>query len=135
MMTKIALASVLALALAAPAGARSPLEPGQTPAEKPARQCFFARDVNSFAAASETIVNLRVGVRDYYQLEMFGRCPDVDWANRVGLVSRNTSTICTGMDAEIIVAESGIGPQRCLVRNVRKLTPEEVAALSGKAKP
>jgi hypothetical protein len=130
MKMKIALAAALALTAAAPAVARSPVEPAQ----KPERQCFFARNVNSFAAVNENIVNVRVGVRDVYQFEMFGPCQDVDWANRVALVSRGSSSICTGMDAEI-VTETGIGPQRCLVRNIRKLTPAEVEALPRNAKP
>ena len=131
MKMKLAL-GVLAMvaATAAPAGARSPVEPEP----KPKRECFFARNVNSFAAVDEDTVNLRVGVRDYYQLEMFNRCRDVDWANRVALVSRNSSSICVGMDAEI-VTQTNLGPQRCPVRSIRKLTPAEVAALPRNAKP
>jgi hypothetical protein len=65
---------------------------------------------------------------------MFGPCPDIDWNQRIALISRSGSTICTGMDAEV-VTRSPIGPQRCPVRSVRKLTPEEIAALPPRAKP
>jgi hypothetical protein len=130
MKMKIALAALMVLTAAGPALARSPVEPQQ----KPQRQCFWTRNVNSFAAVNENVVNVRVGVRDYYQFEMFGRCPDVDWANRVALVSKGSSTICTGMDAEIIT-QTPIGPQRCPVRNIHKLTPAEVAALPPRARP
>ena len=127
---KIALAAALALAVTAPAVARSPVEPGK----QPAQQCFFTRSVNGFAAVNENIVNVSVGVRDVYQFEMFGPCQDIDWANKVALVSRGSSWICAGVDAEIIT-QTGIGPQRCQVRNIRKLTPAEVAALPRNAKP
>jgi hypothetical protein len=130
MKMKTVLAAVLTLTVAAPAVAQSPAGPAQ----KPKRQCFFASRVTSFAAADEKIVNLRVGVRDFYQLEMFGPCQDVDWNNQIALVSRGTSTICTGFDAEII-SQTTLGPRRCLVRSVRKLTPVEVAALPSRAKP
>jgi hypothetical protein len=38
------------------------------------------------------------------------------------------------MDAEVIT-HSQIGPQRCPVRHVHKLTPEEIAALPPKSRP
>jgi hypothetical protein len=120
----------LSVAGSGPAAAKSPLEP----AAKPRSQCFWTRQVNSFASSDDRIVNVRVGVKDIYQFEMFGRCNDVDWNNKIALVSRGSSYICSGMDAEII-SPSPIGPQRCPVRNVRKLTPEEVKALPKHARP
>ncbi|MBQ1561934.1 MULTISPECIES: DUF6491 family protein [unclassified Caulobacter] len=99
-----------------------------------ARQCFWSHQVNSFAAQGDRLVNLRVGVKDYFQLELMGPCPDVDWTQKIALVSRGGSTICSGLDAEI-VTPSPIGPQKCPVKSVRKLTPTEVAALPKGAKP
>lgn len=124
-----------ALLVFAGAGAATAQQPTEAPAAKPQRQCFWTRDVNSFSAVDEKTVNVRVGVRDYYQFEMLGRCPDVDWSNEIALISRNGSSICSGMDATI-VTKSSLGPQRCAVKAVRKLSPEDVAALSAKkAKP
>ena len=99
-----------------------------------ARQCFWSHQVNSFAAQGDRLVNLRVGVKDYFQLELMGPCPDVDWTQKIALVSRGGSTICSGLDAEI-VTPSPIGPQKCPVKSVRKVTPTEVAALPKGAKP
>jgi hypothetical protein len=129
------MAALLALSAAAPqtAVARSPLEGAEAKA-KPARQCFWTRNANGFAAQDERTLNVRVGVRDVYQFEMFGPCHDIDWAQRIALRSRGGSTICTGMDAEVI-APSVLGPQKCFVRSVRKLTSAEVAALPKGAKP
>lgn len=127
----LALAAAI-LAFAGPAVAKSPLE--EAPGGKPARQCFRTQQVNNFASSDNRIVNVRVGVRDVYQMEMMGRCPDVDWTTRIAIVSRGGSYICSGLDAEII-APSPIGPQRCAVSKVRKLTPEEIKALPGRARP
>lgn len=135
MTTKIRFAAVAmglaALSLAAPpaAIAESPKAP-----EKPKRQCFWAHQVNNFAAESDEVVNVRVGVRDVYRLEIFGTCPEIDWTQKIAIVSRGGSTICSGLDAEIITPSS-LGPQRCTVRNVRKLSDDEVKALPAKAKP
>ena len=128
------LAALVALA-AAPrlADARSPVQPDQAK-PKPAKQCFWTRNANGFAAPDERTLNVRVGVRDVCQFEMFGPCQDIDWAQGIALRSRGGSTICTGMDAEVI-APSVLGPQKCFVRSVRKLSPAEVAALPKGAKP
>ena len=76
-----------------PAQASSPVEG----AEK--RQCFWTRSVTNFAAQGDRLVNVRVGVRDVYQFEMFGPCMDIDWSHQIALVSRASSSICTGLDA------------------------------------
>ncbi|MDB5423459.1 MAG: hypothetical protein JWQ29_875 [Phenylobacterium sp.] len=132
MKTKTALAAFAAALFAlcatasAPALAKSPTQPGK-------RQCFFASLANGFAAPDERTLYVRVGVRDVYEFQMFGSCPNLDWSQRLALVS-HTSSICTGMDADV-VTRGPIGPERCPVRSVRKLTPEEVAALPPKARP
>ena len=132
MTAKIILAAaLLSLSAAAPpALAKSPLEP----AAKQARQCFWTHQVDNFASNDNKIVNVRVGMKAVYQFEMFGPCHDVDWSDQIALVSRSGSSICTGLDAEIIT-RSTLGPQRCQVRNIRKLTPVEIAALPKHAKP
>ena len=124
----VAAASLIATGTA---NAKSPIEPAAT---KPARQCFWTHQVTNFASSDSRIVNLRVGVKDIYQLEMFGRCNDVDWTQKIAVVSRGGSNICSGLDAEII-APSALGPQRCPVRTVRKLTVEEANALPKRARP
>lgn len=135
MRTKTRLAAALGVAALSLAGvqtsaAKSPVEN----AEKPRRQCFWANQVNNFAAESDEVVNVRVGVRDIYRLELFGTCPEIDWTQEIAIVSRGGSTICSGLDAEIITPSS-IGPQRCTVRKVRKLNEAEIKALPAKAKP
>jgi hypothetical protein len=126
-------ASLAVLALAAAAGPVAHAADAPA-AAKPQRQCFWTRNVTSFSAADEKTVNVRVGVKDVYQLQMLGRCPDIDWNHQIALVSRGGSTICSGMDATI-VTKGPIGPQRCAVKAVRKLSPEEVAALPSRATP
>ncbi|WP_372782475.1 DUF6491 family protein [Phenylobacterium sp.] len=121
-------AALLALSATAASAADAPAK-AHTPS-----QCFWTRNANGFAAADEHTLNIRVNSRDVYQFEMFGPCPDIDWNQRIALVSRSGSNICTGMDAEV-VTHSPIGPQRCPVRSVRKLTPEEIAALPKRARP
>lgn len=100
----------------------------------PARSCFWANSANGFNAVDDQTVYLRVGVKDVYRLDLFSRCPDIDWNQAIALVSHGGSSICSGLDATVIT-KGPLGPQRCEVRTVTKLTPEEVAALPPKAKP
>ena len=125
--------AVLAATLAGLAGAQT-----AAAKDKPtydAKQCFYTRNVTSFAAPDDRTLYVRVGVRDVYKFDMFGPCPDIDWNQRVALVSRYSSWICNSMDAEVISHATGLGPQRCPVSHMRKLTPEEVAALPRRARP
>ncbi|HEY8618189.1 DUF6491 family protein [Phenylobacterium sp.] len=114
------------------AGARMSAE--GAPQRTGGRQCFWASSVNGFRAVDDRTVNLRVGVRDIYQLDLIGPCPEVDWASQIGIQSRGGNSICTGLDA-VLIAPTSIGPQRCHVRTVRRLTPPEVAALPDAARP
>jgi hypothetical protein len=127
--------TLLLAALALGACTSEPKPPaGVTAADN--RKCFWAHQVNNFQAVDENTVYLRVGVRDVYELTMFGPCNDVDWAHRIAITSHGGSSICTGLDAEIIAP--GIGSQRaqrCAVRDIRHLTPEQIAALPPKARP
>jgi hypothetical protein len=128
MNAKMALASA-ALALPLLAGPASAAPNG------PAKQCFYSRDVSGFNAVDNDHVYVSTGVKDVYELTLFGGCQDVDWTLRIGLVSHGGNFICEGSDAELLVPSSIAGPQRCPVSQIRKLTPAEVAALPKKARP
>jgi hypothetical protein len=134
MKLKIALAAAAGLLLVAPtvqsATAKSPADG----ARHNGRQCFYTRNADGFAAPDDKTLNVRVGPRDVYQFKMFGHCTDIDWANHIALVSRGSDWICQGLDAEVIT-RSPIGPQRCMVRDMHKLTPAEIAVLPKGGRP
>jgi hypothetical protein len=115
------------LLIAATAGCTAP-----PPGTGQSAQCFFASSVTGFSEAGpdRTIVN--IGSKESWELTLSGGCPDVDYAMRIGIVSRGSQRICTGRPAELVVpSASGSSGQRCLVRNIRKLSPEEAAAVRG----
>ena len=129
----IALTAV-ALFLGAAAFAPAPSDPGPpngSEAASPARprnSCFFNRQVSNFTASDEKTLYLKAG-REVYRLDMFGRCMDLDTALDVGLDSRPTSSICGPQDVTVVVHSGNLGPQRCAVKALTRLTPSEVAAL------
>jgi hypothetical protein len=99
------------------------------------RQCFFVRNIDSFKVVDNRTVYLRVGVNDIYRIELFDSCPEARFTEGLAIRSRGGgSTICSPLDAEL-VAPSPTGPRTCLLNDIRKLTPQEVATLDPKARP
>ena len=94
------------------------------------RQCFSARNVSGFTAQGKDAVDIQVGVRRYFRAELSGVCPNVNWARRVAVVTRSGSSfVCEGFDAEIVVPDPNLGPQRCQISSIRRLTDAEARAL------
>lgn len=91
--------------------------------------CFFNREVNNFTAANDDKTLYVKAGRDTYRMETFGRCLDLSSSLNIGLDSHPSSSICSAQDVTIIVQSTSMGPQRCAVRSLVKLTPEQVAAL------
>jgi hypothetical protein len=116
------------------AGSAQAAPPAPEKAAAPKRQCFWTDRISSFAAPDNHTVNVRVGVRDVYQMELFAPCPEVNWSQRIAVRSRGSSQICSGLDAEVI-APSSLGPQRCAVRTVRKLSEAEIKTLPKFGRP
>lgn len=127
-MRAASLAAVSA-ALAVAACASPPAE-GTAAATSGPRQCFNADRVNGFTDPTRESVRVTVGVKEVYELTFFGACPDVDWATQIGVRTRGGgSFVCDGLDVELVVPQVGTDRARtCLVRSIRKLTPEEAEA-------
>jgi hypothetical protein len=138
MISRLSLAAVAAFTLAGAAVAQGqPVPAGTEPgpeAAKPARACFFNRDVRGFAAPDDKTLYLRVRSKDIYRLDLKGRCPDLDWETQIGLDSRGSSSICAPIDVQVRV-RGPIGVTRCPVSEITRLTPEEAAALPRKSRP
>jgi hypothetical protein len=108
------------------------------PAFGAARECFFASELSNWTATGGDVVHLRVGVRDVYELKLVSSCPDLPYAEHIGVETRGGSShICTGLDLNLIVPRSATHsiPMRCMGVNLRKLTPDEAKALPAKLRP
>lgn len=132
MIKRIALvAAVAGLGLAA-ANASAVAAPDS--ASGPTRSCFLASQVNGWRTEADNVVYLNVGVSDVYRAELFSYCPDLDTAVSIGVRTRGGGlSICDGLDVDLVVP-STIGPQTCHLTKLRKLSPEEVAALKASRK-
>lgn len=96
--------------------------------EQPRRECFHPDQADGFSAPTDDKIYVTVSPRRVFELELLGPCPNMDWANRVGIRSTGGGFVCTGMDVELIVPDDPIGPHRCMVRTVRRLSQAEIEA-------
>ena len=120
---------LLTLAIAAGGCA---VQPGGTGSTAAARECFSASGITGFSVSGPDKAIVNIGFQESWELTLAPGCPDVDYAMKIGVVSRGSQRICTGRPAELVVpTASGSSSQRCLVRNIRKLSPEEAAAARG----
>lgn len=125
--------STLALAaLAAATFAGSAL--AQAPAETK-RECFYSGNIRGFSAVDDETLNLQVGGRDdIFQVKLFHPSNDLKFASRIALIGRSGSYICSNYDATLVVPGPA-GSQRTPVTSIRRLAPQEVAALPDKQRP
>ena len=101
------------------------------------RTCFLPRQIDSFAAQGIDRVNVRHN-QDYYRLTLAENCPEIQESDAIRVRSRTGSSfVCAGeaASAEVVAMSKVTGPRRCLVRDVQKLDPTEVASLSRQEKP
>ena len=115
----------------------TPLADHASAAADAGRACFLPRQIDSFAAQGIDRVNLRHN-QDYYRLNLAENCPEIQESDAIRVRSRTGSSfVCAGeaASAEVVAMSKVTGPRRCLIRDVQKLDPTEVASLSGQEKP
>lgn len=98
---------------------------------QPARQCFFARQVNRWADAGPNAIDVRLNSRDVYRLSLFAPCPELKSTLSIALdPAGGSSSVCEGdPNVNLVVRSSSrVGTVRCPIDTVRKLSPEEAAS-------
>jgi hypothetical protein len=125
--------SILAAALVA--GATSGAATAADKTSKPAKACFQANDVRNWKFYDhQKRVNLTTSRKEVYTGEVIGICPSADFSETLGIKSRLSRFICEGDDAGLFMSDAA-GPEHCQMQKIRKLTPDEVAALPAEQKP
>lgn len=99
----------------------------------PPQQCFSTRDIRNVAAEDDFTVNLRVGVADVFQAKTASVCPDVGFGPALAYRSFS-SRICSETDMTL-VTRGPFSTRDCPLESLRKLSPEEIAALPKRARP
>ena len=106
----IALAAMLAASAGAAFAQQAPDGFAGDPrlGEQVNRMCF-GRSINGFEDATDRTVVLRARVNDHYLVETAGYCPDLDWAQSIGL---DQFSSCLTRGDSIIPFDSVFGASR-----------------------
>jgi hypothetical protein len=123
----IASLTLLCAAGAATAAARS----------RPADACFLSTQWRGWSAPGDgDVLYLRVNVRDIYRVDLtpgshVRRFPDYFLINQV----RGSAWICSPLDLDLMLSDHQGFRQPLIARSLRRLTPQEVAAIPRKDLP
>jgi hypothetical protein len=99
------------------------------------RQCFYANNINNYTTEGERTLYLRVGVADVYRLDLMTDCPELGFRQRIQFTHvGGSSSICSPIDLTIQFRQAG-ARRLCPVSDMRKLRPDEVAALPKRLRP
>jgi hypothetical protein len=101
----------------------------------PSRACFHNSSTIRFASIDSRTLYLRAHGQ-VFELKLVSACLGADWRHDIRLRTSGSTLVCEGSGLGVeIVARSPSRSQRCQVTSVRKLTPEEAAALPTRAQP
>ncbi len=128
-------AAVAAIALVGTLGTVTHSQPAPAPA-KPDNQCFYRRNINGFSAPNDRTLYVRVGVNEIFRLDLMSDCNGLTFRQDIGISDEpaGDAFICSPLQATITYREAGIR-ERCPVTALRRLTPDEIAALPKKDIP
>ncbi|HLZ75092.1 DUF6491 family protein [Phenylobacterium sp.] len=132
----LALAAAAAMAsFAAPASRAADPAQASVQAEvaaKPAPECFFVRDIRNQTIGGNHVIYFNVRNRETYRIDVSGPClAAAGPSDRVSVDSHGAGgQVCGKLDLEVRVLGG-----RCIVENVSKMTPQEVAAMPRRSDP
>lgn len=99
------------------------------------RPCFNVSQVHNFRTAAPDTLYLRARVSEVFELRT-SPCPGSDFANALTIVPDGPGDqLCPGDRARLQTSGEGTTGLTCVARVVRKLTPEQAAALPDSAQP
>lgn len=124
------LTAAVALSLGACVGAMP------TPGMMPATDCFSSTQWRGWSSPTDDVIYLRVGANDVYRIDLLPGSGRLDRGGRF-LISevRGSNRICSANDLDLAIADSVGFRTPLFPRTLRKLTPEEVAALPPDHRP
>lgn len=98
--------------------------------------CFFVTQWNGWKAPDANTLYLGVNQHEVYQVDLSAGSPQLQYPS-MHLVSivRGSSSICSSLDLDLKIADNNGFSTPLIAKSLRKLTPEEVAAIPRKYRP
>ena len=104
------------------------------PGRESGRSCFYTSNINGYSAVNDHTLLIRVG-RDIYRAGLMSDCPGLTFRHTLVLkTATGGGTVCGALDLDIGFADHGMS-EKCPVSELRRLTPDEVAAIPKKFLP
>jgi hypothetical protein len=124
------IAATAAATLAAGAAAAGPRQ------SLAANECFSSTDWQGWKAPSANVLYLRVRMHDIYQVDLSGGSNMLTWpgAHLINVV-QGSSRVCSAIDLDLSVGDESGFVTRLIPSSIRKLSPQEVAAIPRKDLP
>lgn len=131
--------AALSITLALGACAAYPPPAGAPPANfasMPAGDCFSTAEWQGWSSPSDEVLYLRVRSNRYYRVDLLPGNGPIDHAGQFLINTvRGSSRVCSANDLDLKVASTNGFVAPFFPRSIRRMTPEEVAALPPGAKP
>jgi hypothetical protein len=124
-----------ALGLALAAGLPAPVEAADA---KPARTCFWTRDIENHSFGGPSTIYLRVRPKQVIALETNNNCTTAHLQGDPLIfdLGPNSGQVCSPLDINLKIGDPSHGPPTpCIIKSIRKLTPAEAAAIPKKLQP
>jgi len=100
-----------------------------------AGQCLYVNQITSTKADGMRTVYAWTGRHDGWRIDLAADCaPLADGGGKIVLAPRGSGSICGAQDFDLSVVAAG-GSQRCFVKNMTRLPPDEAAALPKNLQP
>ena len=91
------------------------------------KDCFWLSEISGFNRAGRDKIFVTTGPNERFLFETLGHCPNLNFSETLAFDQRGPGQICRGLDVSLIVG-GNIGPRRCPVKMIQKMTKEEAAA-------
>ena len=104
---------------------------------KHAHRCFSLSNWRGgWRAPDADTIYLHVGASEVWRLDLVSHTPDLLWPDRhlVNIV-HGDDQVCAPIDLQLYVADEHGFRTPLVVKEITRLTPEEIAALPAKARP
>lgn len=106
------------------------------PRDAPKTPCFFVTQWRGWKSPNPDTIYLGVNMHDVYEVKLSTPSDQLSWPD-MHLVSivRGSNSICSALDLDLKIADTNGFSTPLIARSMRKLTPEEVAAIPKKYLP
>ena len=104
--------------------------------DTPSSPCFFISEWRGWKSPDPTTLYLGVNVRDVYEVKLSSGSSQLQWPDmHLVSINRGSSSICSALDLDLKIADTNGFAEPLIAKSLRKLSPEEAAAIPKKYRP